>query len=89
MAAILEHALQMARNEIEQATGYDFMNDFSGTGHEIYTYGNYLGSDYDYGDEAVQELQAKIEGHHGELINSIWCRYVFEEIGITLTAVQE
>jgi len=27
---ILDHILQMARNHIEQITGYDFINDFSG-----------------------------------------------------------
>jgi len=35
---ILDHVLQMSRNAIEELTGYDFINDFSGIGTEIYTY---------------------------------------------------
>ena len=29
VASILDHILQMARNKIEELTGYDFINDFS------------------------------------------------------------
>lgn len=47
VAAIMEHALQMARNDIEEITGYDFMNDFAGTGSEVYTAGNYMCSSFD------------------------------------------
>ncbi|MGL1955838.1 MAG: hypothetical protein OCD00_00785 [Colwellia sp.] len=28
---VLEHILQMARNTINEVTGYDFINDYSGT----------------------------------------------------------
>ena len=38
VASILDHILQIARNKIEEITGYDFLNDYSGSGTEIYTY---------------------------------------------------
>lgn len=29
--SVLEHVVQTARNKISEVTGYDFINDFSGT----------------------------------------------------------
>jgi hypothetical protein len=40
VASVLEHILQIARNKIEELTGYDFINDFSWSWTEIYTYWN-------------------------------------------------
>ena len=38
VASVLEHILQKSRQLIEEFTGYDFLNDFSKNGAEIYTY---------------------------------------------------
>ena len=80
----MEHALQMARNDICEATGYDFLNDGTFSGREIYTYGNYMGSSYDYSDNALIELAEKVSGHHQELAESSWCRYLFSELDMKL-----
>jgi len=72
----------MARSHIEKVTGYDVMNDFSGHGTEIYTYGNYLCSSYDYSSEAVSELKEKIADHLDCLMQNKWCRYVLSELEI-------
>ncbi len=29
--SVLDHVMQTARNKIEEITGYDFINDFSGS----------------------------------------------------------
>ncbi len=79
---VLEHALQMARNKIEELTGYDFMNDFSGAGSEVYTYGNFMCSSYDYSESAIEELKTKISPYLQQLNADKWCRYVFEELEI-------
>jgi len=56
---IYDHVLQMARNKIDEVIGYDFLND-NKTGGEIQTAGNYMATTYDYTEEAVEELQNKI-----------------------------
>ncbi len=58
---ILEHILQSSRNLIEEITGYDFINDYSGTGTEISTYWNFMCSSYDYSASAREELISKLE----------------------------
>ena len=50
---VLEHILQMARNEIDELTGFDFLND--GVGN-VYTYGNYCDSWYNSYEELEEEL---------------------------------
>lgn len=55
-----ENILQQAREKIDEVLGYDFLNDFKGSGQEIYTYGNYMATSYDYSTEAQEELQDKI-----------------------------
>ncbi len=80
--SVLDHILQMARNHIEEVTGYDFMNDFSGTETEIYTYGNYMCSSYDYSIEAVSELKEKVANYLDLLMKDKWCRYVLSKLGI-------
>lgn len=50
---VLDHILQMARNEIDDKTNFDFLNDGVG---KVYTYGNYCDSRYDAYDELVDEL---------------------------------
>ena len=80
--SVLEYILQMARSHIEEVTGYDFINDFSGHGTEIYTHGNFLCSSYDYSSEAVSELKEKIADHLDCLMQNKWCRYVLSELEI-------
>ena len=81
VACILDHALQMSRNKIEEVTGYDFINDYLGSG-EIYTYGNYMCSSYDYCDEAVSELKEKVSPYYSDLIQDKFCFYFLTELGI-------
>lgn len=79
--SVMEHILQMARSHIEGITGYDFLNDFSGS-TEIYTYGNYMCSSYDYSDEAIGELRDKVFSHLEALNQNKWCRYFLGELEI-------
>jgi len=72
----------MARNHIEEVAGYDFLNDFSGSGTEIYTYGNYMCSSYDYSSEAILELKDKIANCLDLLMQNKRCRYVLSELEI-------
>ncbi len=72
----------MARNYIDEVTGYDFLNDFSGSGSEIYTFGNYLCSSYDWSDEAREELKPKVIPFQKELMKNKWCRYFLSELEI-------
>jgi len=71
----------MARNKIDDVTKYDFINDYSGTG-EIYTYGNYMCSSYDYSDEFREELKEKTKPYMKELREDKWCSYIFSELEI-------
>ena len=80
--SVLEYILQMARNHIEEVARYDFMNDFSGSGTEIYTYGNYMCCSYDYSSEAILELKDKIANCLDLLMQNKRCRYVLSELEI-------
>jgi hypothetical protein len=53
--AVYEALLQEARNDIEQETGKDILND---TEHQIEVYGNYMCTALDYSDEAKAEFLA-------------------------------
>ncbi len=79
---VLDHILQMARNKIVEIAGYDFLNDFSRNGTEIYTYWNYMCSSYDYSDKAIEELKEKIEINFEELNKDQFCHYFFKELEI-------
>lgn len=86
---VLEHVLQQARNIIDEETGYDFINDYSGAGNEIYTYGNFLASSYDYSEEAVDQLRLEIENVSQDvqaiLLEDDMCKYFLSEVGIELS----
>jgi len=82
VASVLEHVLQMARNKIEEVTGYDFINDYSGSGTGIYTYWNYMCSSYDYSEEAKSELSEKLSSYLSELMEDKWCQYFLTELEI-------
>ena len=58
---VLDHILQMARNELDDVLGYDFQNDYRGGGTEIYTYGNFMCSSFDRSEGARGELQEKLD----------------------------
>ena len=77
---MLDHILQMARNHIEEITGYDFINDFSGSGTEIYTHSNFMCSSYDYSSNAIEELKEKTLPFIDELMQDKWCEYLFTEL---------
>jgi hypothetical protein len=52
-----DHVLQMARNKISEVLNYDFCNDGPG----IDVYGNYMCTQYDYSEEAKDELIEKLK----------------------------
>ena len=52
--------LQEVRNEIEELIKYDFLNDFSGNGEEIYVFGNFLDTHF-FGEEGKEELKTKLQ----------------------------
>lgn len=60
VACVYGSILQEARNEIEELINYDFLNDFSGNGEEIYVFGNFLDTHY-FGEEGKDELRAKLQ----------------------------
>jgi hypothetical protein len=58
-ALALDYILQKARTEIEEKTKVDILNDLK---NEIYVYGNYCCSSFDFSDSSeVLELIKKIE----------------------------
>lgn len=50
-----EYLLQQARNEIEELTGKDIVNDT--TKQDLYVYGNYIDTQYDFSDETTEEIK--------------------------------
>ena len=78
---VFEYVLQQVRHHIEKLTWYDFINDFSWNGTEIYTCWEYMATCYDYSEEAVAELTSKISNHMDILMNDDWCNYFLNEIG--------
>lgn len=79
---LMDHALQVARNEIEAATGYDFVNDCSPAAWEIYTHWNYMCSGYCYSDEAISELKEKVAPYFHSLNEKAECSYFFRQLDI-------
>jgi hypothetical protein len=55
VATVYEYILEYARDEIERAIGFDFIND-SNARTSIYVAGNYMATSYDYSEDALQEL---------------------------------
>ena len=60
VACVFDSLMHEARNEIEELINYDFLNDFSGNGEEIYVFGNSLDTHY-FGEEGKDELKAKLQ----------------------------
>lgn len=81
--SVLEHVVQSARNKISEVTGYDFMNDYSGSGSEIYAHGNFMCSSIDYSDSAKDELTSYISDKIAELMEDKFCEYLFKELDIS------
>ena len=77
---VLDHILQMARNRIDEVTGYDFINDYSWSGSEIYTYWNYMASSFDYSEWSIEALQEKIAWYIDELKEDEFCYYFLRKI---------
>lgn len=80
---VLDHVLQIARNYIDEITGYDFVNDYSGRWSEIYVYGNFMCSRFDYSESAIEELKEKIAPYIEKLTCDKFTKYFLSEIGIT------
>jgi len=59
---------------------YDFINDFSGNGSEIYTHSNFMCSSYDYSDNALKELKEKVSPFLNQLMHDKYCNYLFKEL---------
>ena len=53
---VYDAVLQEARNEIDRLTGFDFWND----GAEIYTYGNYCATSYDWSNNSPKTIKEKL-----------------------------
>lgn len=79
---ILEHILQMARNKIEELTGYDFIDNLSYGNVEIYVHWNFMCSSYDYSEEAIEELRSKVKPQLHRLLEDNLCKYFLNEISI-------
>jgi len=88
VATVYEHELQMARNKIDSVIGYDFLNDFEGDGTEIYTAGNFLATSFDYGQEAHDDLEKRIQNatpeKKKELIDDIFVKVFLEDLDIDI-----
>lgn len=83
VALVYEDILQYTREKIIDLTGYDFINDFTGSGSGIYVYGNYIGTNYDFSDDAIDELKIKIKDIHDELKADIKVDWFLDSIGMT------
>lgn len=87
-AVAYERILQLARTKINDIIGYDFLNDFKGGGSEIYVYGNYCATSFDYSENAIEELQDKInkanEDERQQLRDDELVSYFLNDIGIEI-----
>ncbi len=85
---VYEHVLQDARNRIYEATGDDFVSDGPG---EIYTYGNFMATCYDYTEEARERLISEIANlditQREELLDEFLLRFL-EYIDITQADIE-
>lgn len=85
---VYEHVRHEARNRIYEATGYDFISDGPG---EIYTYGNYMATCYDYTEEARERLITEIASldseSRGELLDEFILTFL-EYVGITKADIE-
>ena len=85
---ILDHILQMARNEINDVLDYDFLNDLT-CGKEIYTHGNSMCSIYIASDEAMRELIEKLNAASSEQLRQLqdnsFVRYFLKQVEIDIT----
>ncbi len=85
---VLDHILQMARNEIDDVLGYDFQNDFRGD-TEFYTYGNFMCSSYDWSEAAKDELTEKLDEASSEQLRQLrdnsFVAYFLEQVEIDIT----
>lgn len=80
---VLEGILQHARGKIEDVTGYDFINHQEQG--EIYTYGNFMASSFDYPAGAITELHSKIKRAKAKRVDfDEMTLFFLKEIGITL-----
>lgn len=81
-----DYILQMARNKISEVLSYDFCNDCKN--REIYTYGNFCCSNYDYSEEAKKELENNLkeatEEQKTELKKDDCFNTFIDEMGIIL-----
>ncbi len=88
VATVYEHELQMARNKIDSVIGYDFLNDFEGSGTEIYTAGNFLATSFDYSTEAHDDLEKRVKGatpeQKKELLDDIFVKVFLEDVDIDI-----
>ena len=84
---VLDHILQMARNEIDDVLGYDFQNDFRGD-TEFHTYGNFMCSSYDYSEAAKNDLNERLDAATSEqlrqLRDNIFVAYFLEQVEIDI-----
>lgn len=78
---VMDYILWEARSYIEEVTGYDFLNDDQSDG-EIYTYSNYLATQYDYTEYARDRLAEKVQKHFEQLDKNLFCRFVFSQLEI-------
>jgi hypothetical protein len=79
---VYESILQLARNEISELIDYDFLNDAK-SGY-IETYGNYMATDYDYKEEAKDEL-VRVLGKNNVVIEDLSenTQYFLDQLGIS------
>lgn len=81
VAAVYDSLLQIARNEIEELTGFDLSNDAKGT--ELYVSGNYMCTSFDYGEEVIEQITQKLADNDVNIEDlSEECQWVLAEIAI-------
>lgn len=83
VACVYDSLLQIFRGEIEELTGFDFMND-SESSTPIYVAGNCMCTSFDYKDDAIQELTSKLKEHEISIEDmSSEAQWVLSELYIT------
>lgn len=79
---IYDHILQMARNEIDNSTGFDISNDA-----DFYTYGNAMCTSYDYSQESqeklIEELSKLDDAELEQLLENEHVKVFLEDVEIT------
>jgi len=80
---VMDSILQIARNEIEEITGFDLQNDAS-----FETHGNFCASSYDWRSDDIDSLSEALRGNSDAMDNlSDTTRYWLSQVEIDVESL--